>query len=162
MEQLDPEVITLADEVAQMAGSLGTGEETDLQLYQLDAAAIYDRCCIMFGAIRLLARTIFAQEAAILARPLCNNVEGERSRGPALLRIGKDLRLVRPEDGRKIRSWLVDRIDQSRDPRRHHQKVFRVDVACVPVCVRHVATSEDTSPRFGNDLVVAESEAEPP
>ena len=47
-ETLDPEVMALADEIARMAGSLGTGEETDLQLYQLDAAAIYDRCCSIF------------------------------------------------------------------------------------------------------------------
>jgi hypothetical protein len=69
---------------------------------------------------------------------------------------------VSPEERGNVGSRLVDRLDQLRDPRWHHQEVHRVRIASVAKGVRDAATSHNSRACISNDLVIAETEAELP
>jgi hypothetical protein len=78
------------------------------------------------------------------------------------LRRRKNFGVVSPEDRRNVGSRFVDRLDQLRDPRWHHQEVHGFRNTSVAIGVRDAATSQNGGACIADDLVVAKSEAELP
>jgi hypothetical protein len=69
---------------------------------------------------------------------------------------------VRGEDGGNVGARPVDLVDQSRDPRCHHEEVPRFDRACVSVGVRCPTSSKHGGAGTGLDVVRSEPEPKRP
>lgn len=70
---LDEAAKRLADEVAEVAGNVGSGKTYEGPIHGRQILALFDRCRSTFGAVRLLAKQEqpdFGQEATALARSL--------------------------------------------------------------------------------------------
>jgi SAM-dependent methyltransferase len=67
---------------------------------------------------------------------------------------------VRGEERGNVRAWLMERVDQSRDSRGHHEQVASLLRAGVAIGVGHAPRSDDHRARGRDDLVRTEPEAE--
>ena len=78
--------------------------------------------------------------------------------------------LVRREDFRVVRSehfgqhcvWRVDRFDQPRNLRRHHEEVPSLGVPGVPIGMRRAPRSDNRGAGWRSNLQVTETKAELP
>jgi hypothetical protein len=66
----DSTTMALADELAAVAKPIGVGSPVSYPRHFLEVWATFDRCRSFFGAICLLARHDFGEEAVVLARSL--------------------------------------------------------------------------------------------